>query len=265
MAKSKLRHHTRVMTIAGKIKDFLMPKALGTAVKEVRIGLIYTAVMLENGGTGVAFTFQGGPERETRSLKGLHPMAGRDASELLSLLDSPQRVGAALGLATANALTNAEREGLHPGDVLDFLPIGPADRVGMVGYFAPVLPRIKKKGASVLVFEQKAEREGEILPEEEAYRLLPECQVALVTSTTIVNHTVDGILEAARACRDVALVGASTPLLAEAFADTNVKLLSGIIITEPEAILRMVSEAGGSRAFRGNVRKVNLLLGTGGF
>jgi hypothetical protein len=42
---------------------------------------------------------------------------------------------------------------------------------------------------------------------------LPRCQVALLTSTSIINHTLENLLNAAHSCRDVTLLGASTPLV----------------------------------------------------
>ncbi|HUU80023.1 MAG TPA: DUF364 domain-containing protein, partial [Acidobacteriota bacterium] len=85
-----------------------------------------------------------------------------------------------------------------------------------------------------------------------------ECDVALITSTTIVNDTVDAMLDAARSCREVVLLGASTPLVPEVFTGTPVTVLSGVVVKRPQEIMRIVSEAGGTRLFRGHVTKVNL-------
>ena len=52
------RRRKRGMSVSQKIIDHLANEATRTRVKDVRIGLGYTAVMLENGQTGVAFTFQ---------------------------------------------------------------------------------------------------------------------------------------------------------------------------------------------------------------
>ena len=130
----------------------------------------------------------------------------------------------------------------------------------MVGYFAPLVPRLKKKTDSILIFEKVKERAKDLLPEEEATRLLPECQVALITSTSILNHSIERLLTAAESCREVVLLGASTPLLPEAFAGTPVTFLSGIIVTKATAVLQIVSEGGGMRAFKNNIQKVNLTL-----
>jgi uncharacterized protein (DUF4213/DUF364 family) len=248
------------MHICERIKARLMAPAERVAVKEVRIGLGYTAVMLETGQTGVAFTFRESMQRGCSVFTGRHPLVGRSASELLSYLGSRDRIEMAVALATANALANITKEGLVEGDTMAHLSIGPEDTVGMVGYFGPVLPRLKKKTKSILIFEQSRAKEKGVLPAEEAYRLLPQCQVAMITSTSIVNHTIDSLLEVVGSCRDVVLLGASTPLVSEVFQGTPVTFLSGVIVTNPEEILRIVSEAGGMHFFKDNVKKVNCFL-----
>ena len=248
------------MSINRNIMEQLTHLAKGVSVKDVRIGLGYTAVQLENGQTGVAFTFHEGMTRGYAIFKGLHPLSERDALELLALLDSTDKIEMAVALATANALSNTIQEDLREGDIMEYLNIAPDDMVGMVGYFAPMIPRLKKKTSSIMIFEKIKKREGDLLPEEDAIRLLPQCQVAIITSTSILNNTIDNILNAARLCREVVLLGASTPLIPDAFAGTAVTFLSGIIITRPQEMLRIVSEGGGVRSFKNNVRKVNLSL-----
>lgn len=248
------------MPIHQKIKEQLMPRASGIEVRDVRIGLGYTAVLLENGQAGIALTFHESIKKGCNVFEGLHPLVGRDACDLLSLLDSADKIEMAVALATANALANTLREDMMEGDIMKYLPIGSKDKVGMVGYFEPVVPRLKKKTSSIMIFEQIKQKKGHLLPEKDAYRLLPQCQVAMITSTTILNHTVDNILNAARSCRDVVLMGASTPLMPEVFVGTPVNFLSGVVITRPEEILRIVSEGGGVRLFKKNVKKVNLSI-----
>ena len=75
------------------------------------------------------------------------------------------------------------------------------------------------------------------------------------------DHPVDGLLEAARGCRRVALLGASTPLIAEVFDPGTVTMLSGVVVTAPDEVLRIVSEGGGMRQFGPHVRKVTVQVG----
>jgi uncharacterized protein (DUF4213/DUF364 family) len=248
------------MLLSKRIGELTAPEAADATVVDVRIGLGYTAVLLDEDRMGLAYTFREDAARGCQVFGGLPTLAGRKASELLDFLGSQDRIEMAVALATANALANTTRPEQLVGDILDHVRIQPEDRVGMVGYFAPLVPRLKKKTDSVLIFEKITERAHGLLPEEEATRLLPECHVVLITSTSILNHSIEGLIAAAESCREVILLGASTPLLPEAFAGTAVTLLSGVIVANPTAVLRIVSEGGGMRAFKNNIRKVNLAL-----
>ncbi|UCF56946.1 MAG: DUF364 domain-containing protein [Deltaproteobacteria bacterium] len=248
------------LAVHKKIKEHIMPLAKGIEVTDVRIGLGYTAVLLENGQAGVALTFHESIARGCTVFNGLHPLRGREARDLLAFLESTDKVEMAVALATANALANTMSEDLLEGDIMEHVHIGPKERVGMVGYFAPMLPRLKRKTSSITIFEQIERKKGNLLPEKDAYRLLPQCQVAMITSTSILNHTIDNLLRAARSCREVILLGASTPLIPEVFADTPVTFLSGVVVARPQEILRIVSEGGGMKFFKKNVKKVNLSL-----
>jgi len=229
-------------------------------VLDVRIGLGYTAVQLTDGSTGVALSFSRDAGFGCTVFKGLRPLAGRTASELLALLPSGDPIEAAVGLACANALANRPRREFIDGDVLDYLDLSPRDHVGMVGNFGPLVGPVRERVRSLTVFEQIDEPVGTLRPAAEAAKVLPECQVAMITATTIINHSMDDLLQASRKCRTVAVLGASTPLLPEVFAGTPVSLISGVLVTDAPAVLRIVSEGGGMRFFKPHIRKVNLPL-----
>jgi len=248
------------MPIKQRIKKQSLILAKDVSVVDVRIGLGYTAVLLDNGQVGVAYTFHRDVAGGCSVFKGLRPLAGKQASELIAMLNSMDKVESAVALAASNALTNTMKEGFFEGDILEYMKLRPDDNVGMVGYFAPLVPALRKKTLSLKIFEQINRVTGDLLPEKDAYRLLPHCQVALITSTSILNNTIDDILASAQSCREVVLLGASTPLIPEAFVDTAVTILSGVVVIAPEEIMRIVSEGGGMRFFKNHIKKVNVRI-----
>jgi uncharacterized protein (DUF4213/DUF364 family) len=54
------------------------------------------------------------------------------------------------------------------------------------------------------------------------------------------------------------VIGPSTPLLPEIFHDTPVTHLGGAVVTDPDRVMRIISEAGGTPAMRTALRFVNL-------
>jgi len=248
------------MDLQGRIKAAALSLAEGRRVVDVRIGLGYTAVLLDDGNAGVAYTFLDEATGGCSVYRNIRPLAGRPAGDLLQLFAAGGRIEAALALATANALFNRPERAYQPGDILEYLPIEAEDRVGMVGHFGPLVPAVRKKAAALHIFEQIALPQGDLLPVAAAEDLLPRCQVALLTSTALINATADHLLALAGGCREIVFLGASTPLYADVFQDTAVTLLAGVTVVDPGAIVQIVSEGGGMRFFKGAVDKVNLVL-----
>lgn len=247
---------TRCTTLAARLAALLRDEAERAAVADVRIGLGYTAVLLADGRAGLAYTFRDLAQGGCSVFRGARPLAGRPAADVLPYVESPDAIEAAVGLACANALANQEGLACVEGDILEHLHLGSDDRVGMVGHFGPLVEPIQKVACSLTIFERVDRPSGILRPQEEAETTLPSCHVALITATALINRTIDGLLDAARDCRDVVVLGASTPLVPAAFAAARVTLLSGVVVQDADAVLRVVSEGGGMREFGRHVRKV---------
>jgi len=145
---------------------------------------------------------------------------------------------------------------MREGDVLESLQIRSGDRVCMVGCFVPLLTCLQARQISVTAVDQ-IPKPGS-LPAEEVEQQLPRSQVAIITATSLINGTLAHLLELSRSCREVALLGPSTPLLPEAFSGTPVTCLAGIRVQEPAEVLQSIAEGQGFRVFKRYVRKVNI-------
>lgn len=236
---------------------------LSQKVTNIRIGAVYTAVQLENGQVGLAYNFRSRDFGRMPIDGNGWDLVGNTAGRFLEFLRSDNLIQSSLGLATVNALARPEGHEILAGDVLDVVRLYQTDRVGMVGFFEPLAKVISFRVRSLQVFERDRNRFSDLLPEEKALEVLPQCDVAIITSTSILNRTVDELLKVSGHCREVILLGPSTPLLPEAFQGTAVTFLSGVEVTNPESVLRVVSEGGGMRHFKGLIRKVNISLRSG--
>ncbi len=249
------------MTIQQSIYENQSKKAAGHKIADARIGLGYTAVMLENGQTGLACTPAAGLPQGCTVFKGMIPLAGKNAADLLAFIISADPLETCVGLATANALANESAQYLDTGDVLEKIRIKNTDHVGMVGHFAPLVKTIRDTGAGLTIFEQIAAPARGLVPSSEIPGRLPDCTICLLTATSIINHTFDELITHTHNCRALILLGASTPMIPEIFADSPVTSLSGVIVTRPEALLHIVSCGGGMRRFKGVIKKVNCPAG----
>lgn len=243
-----------------RLLDLLEHACSDAVASDVRIGLGYTSVQIEDGRTGVAYTF--GKERmgSCSAFVGGRPLAGNTALDLMRHLGSENLLESSIGLAAANAIANVFPPECVEGDVLKAVELFPTDKAVMVGLFRPLAAQLKERVAAIEIFEERGGMSANIRPPSEAVSALRHCDVALITATSIINHTVDELLEAAINCREVILLGPSTPLVPEAFEGSPVSVLSGMTVHDPPGLLRVISEGGGTRLFRPFVTKCNVRL-----
>ena len=243
--------------LADEIAEHGLKLARQRTASDIRIGLGYTAVRLDDGSCGLAYALH---EKEYESccvITEAGRLAGRKASELIPWIKSTDVTACAVGLATLNAVVAPPATAVE-SDILDLLPAGPDDTVGMIGYFGPLVEPLKKRTRAVHIFERRPDPDYGILPESAAQDLLPQCQVAILSATTLLNHTIDNLLLLSQAAREIAILGPSTPFLPEIFRRHGVTILSGIQVVDSQQILQIVSEAGGTRLFGRAVRKLSL-------
>ncbi len=243
--------------LADEIVNQVLPSAAEQAVTDIRIGLGYTAVLLSDGRCGLAYTLH---EQEYESccvIPEAGKLAGRKASELIPWITLDDNTACAIGLAAVNAILSPPEKAVE-SDILDLLPVHSDDSVGMIGFFGPLVNPLKERAKALQIFERRPDPESGILPESAARDILPECQVAVISATAILNHTLDGLLDLCKAAREIAILGPSTPFLPEVLGRHNVTMLSGLQVVDPVRILRIVSEGGGTRQFGSAVRKLNL-------
>jgi uncharacterized protein (DUF4213/DUF364 family) len=237
----------------------LLPAAAGRTVADVRIGLGYTGVLLDDGRCGLAYTFRdAAPDRGCNVLDEAGTLAGRAAADVARFARSPDPIAAAIGLATLNAL--GEPPAAVDADVLDVIDPGAQDEVGMVGFFRPLVEPLRNRAKAVHVFERQADAAAGLLPAEAAADILPRCRIAIVTATSLLNRTMDALLRSCRNAREVVVLGPSTPLQPDLFAARGVTCLSGVWVTDGPRALRIISEGGGTRRLQPALRKVCLRI-----
>lgn len=243
-------------TIQKRIIDFLLPLSKGIQTADVRIGLGYTSVRLDNGNIGLSWTARKESESCTHMQKA-GTLAGRPAVELLAmlggrrnLLDGDNPLERTIGLAAANAVAaGLPRPETAKEEILDIINVQASDRVVMVGFFGPFIPVLKKTGCMLDVLELRDDRPGTISPEQ-GREPLAACSVAIITATSIVTGTLDGLLDSLGNPRAVVILGPSTFMRPEVFIGTPVTHLAGAWVRNPSLVEKVISEGGGTMILR---------------
>ena len=245
--------------IARRIFAELEAEASRHAVRHVVVGIVYTVVQLDNAATGLALSLRPpGCQGGGRTFDGMGPLTELRADVLLRGLLAKDPIERAVGLACANALANRAGLDYRDGDVRTGINVQADDRVAMIGHFRPLVKDLRQQAKDLFIFDLVDQKQGEVRPAAEAEQILPTCDVALITATSIINHSIDQVLDWASNCRDVVILGASTPMMAQVFAGTRVGSLSGVLVKNPDAVIQVVSEAGGMGRFKEFLHKVNL-------
>ena len=239
------------MYINESIYELSIEKAKCLLIKDVRIGFGYTLVELEGGLCGLAYSFTKELNIQTCTvLDEAGSLVGKKASFLIEKIFSYNLLDSALALACANAILNSD---VDEKDIDVVSLIKHKDNVVMIGYFSPLIEPIKKKTENFKICERSF-REG-TLPDYAAYYELKKADVALITATSVINKTIDSLLELAKNARVIAIVGPSTPMDKRIF-EGKATHLCGSVITNIELAKKIISEAGGTKKLKPATKKM---------
>ena len=232
-------------------------------VLQVHVGLHWTAVVTEVEGQqrcGLSTTLHGlhehGGEPQVPLAGQLTTLSGRELAELALEVDHPTL--ASVGVAGINSLLPPPPSELwDEGNAEHVIAAhGAGKRVVIVGHF-PFVPRLKSKVGELIVLDRHP-REGD-LPAEAAPQVIPEAEVIAITGMTLVNHTMENLLELCSPQSLIVILGPSTPL-SQVLFDYGVDMLCGSIVTAIEPVVRAVGQGANFRqVHQAGVRLVNVV------
>jgi uncharacterized protein (DUF4213/DUF364 family) len=125
---------------------------------------------------------------------------------------------------------------------LGSLRLGPGSRLGMVGFFPPLVRRAREEGVPLTVLELKEElvQEGPGLTVTLDPARLAGCTHVVCTSTTLLNDSLEPVLAHARGCEEFVVVGPSSPLVPDALFARGVTSVGGAWVVDPAALAERI-------------------------
>jgi hypothetical protein len=247
-------------TILNRLYEALASSAKDRRIADLRVGLSYVGVKLDNGNAGIAALIPDSSSRTCTVLKEAGTYAGANASDILGyLVEGQNSLHRAIGLAVANSLIDAPFDQMEDREATTYFNLQPGEQVVMVGLFSPLVKRIEATGAILTVIEKNPDR-LEILSPDDRQKALKACDVAIITATTLLNQTFEEMINLLGSPRLVALMGPSTPLMPEIFHGTCITHLGGAVVKDSKRVLQIISEGGGTPALRPYLRFVNLIF-----
>lgn len=232
-------------------------------VKQVLIGRHWTAVVSHSCGLASSMSQEECPSHDFDEGNN-KTLTDYTALELARRALSDDIGEASLGLAAINSLLDVNTGRCVAVDGAEILMNrGAGKNIAIIGHF-PFVDDVRKVAANVWVME-KWQREGDY-PAEAADKFLPLSDIVVISSTTLINHTIEGLLARCPEHALKMLLGPTTPL-SDVLFEYGIDILSGTRVLDPERVLLSVSEGCHFRQLkkRGGVELLTLARDRGVF
>jgi uncharacterized protein (DUF4213/DUF364 family) len=230
-----------------KIIDALLESLPEDApLRSVLVGAHWTVVCSRY--CGMAATLNGTHPHGHKQVREAGNLHTKSAHELAEYAHSTDLMETSIGVAAINSLLEVDESlavEINASEVL--ASRGRGKNVALIGHF-PFIPQLRETAGQLWVIEQNPSANE--YPAEAAANLLPQADLVAITSSTLINHTLDHLLTLCAPNATVMLLGPSTPLSSILF-DYGVDILSGTYVVDEGAVLRTVGQGAVFRQVEG--------------
>lgn len=215
-------------------------------VRSVLVGAHWTVVCSRH--CGMASTLMSSHPHGHTQIRDAGRLHQKSARELAELARSTELMEASIGVASINSLLDVNESlsvEINASEVL--ADRGQEKNVALVGHF-PFIPQLRQVVRQLWVIEQNP-KDGDY-PAEAAADLIPQADLVAITSSALINHTLDELLSLCPPRATVMLLGPSTPLSPILF-DHGANIISGAHVADETAVLRTVGQGASFRQVEG--------------
>ncbi|OPY73508.1 MAG: hypothetical protein A4E63_00969 [Syntrophorhabdus sp. PtaU1.Bin050] len=239
-------------------------------IERTVIGLFFTGVKLNSGHGGLCFTpIKSIPDAvccpsSAMVMPASGKLNGRKATRFLDEMFSGNPLKKTMGIAVLNALSSAywkthppESYRIRTGiDALDEVTFPDNAFVVVVGALVPTIRSLKQRAKPFAILELdsstlKTDELEFFVPFEKAHDVVPQADLLVITGTTLINDTLEGLLEMRKTEAEIIVVGPTASMLPDAFLERGVTRIGGVIVTDADGVLDVIAEAGSGYHFFG--------------
>ena len=167
---------------------------------------------------------------------------------------SSRTLEAAIGIATINSMLPIDESlCIDLNAEAEIRARGKGKRVAIIGHF-PFVKRLISDAKELWTFELPGRGRPGDFSGNEVVTLLPQAEVVAITSTTLINHTLGGLLDLIAPSAYKMMLGPSTPLSPVLF-DYGFDAISGSIVVDRDQVHNCICQGANFRQVHG-VRKV---------
>lgn len=204
----------------------------------------FGVIMLADGSAGLYYAWLGESQRGMSNRYRQQEFIGKPALELVTLYESNDEADCSIGLAAISAITQClyNRAGYtlkQAGNTMGNLEFLAGDHIGMVGYFPSLVRRLREQGIRLTVIEKKEKfRESgslvNVTPEPGPLRA---CNKVIITASTLLNDSIDTILEFTAESKQTVVVGPTAGFFPDPLFARGVTALGGTAIVRPDVLI----------------------------
>jgi len=230
------------------------------AITDACIGIYLTAIRLSDGSCGVASTELGPQEgccRDKKNYDEFTPakITGRRLIDLLEF-DGPAKALESLKVAALNAISMKIISGsgykiIENTDPINLVDLQSKKTITLVGGFHSYIKKISETDSRLYVLELdenmlQGEMKKYYVPADEYGKILPISDIIIITGLTLVNNTIDGLINSILPHSQVIVAGPSSSLLPDVLFKNKVDIIGATTITDAAMAFEVASQAGGA-------------------
>lgn len=204
----------------------------------------FGAITLKDGTVGLVYLLLSDTLANMQPLSLSKRLVGKSPAELALAIESDDEIERALAVGAFNAISQLIfRQSDYPLDfttnALDEIDFSNKDRVGMIGFFPPLVQRLRERSIPLMVLELKKE----LVALEDNFEVtldpgrLSECNKIICTATTILNGSIDQVLKACDSQAQIAVIGPTAGFLPDPLFDRGVDLVGGSMIPDSKLFI----------------------------
>lgn len=238
----------------GLAARFVIPKVAGIVFPPFFQGgqpkdCEFMAMALEGGAGGISYVLI--PDERAADYRALMPemFVGSRPELYVEDFGGSDSVRNMLGLAAINAICQQVMRltGNAPGsatDSLGLMRIGAGDRVGMVGFFPPLLKYLRDTEAELVIVEKNPQliERYPMLPVTLDVKALEGCNKVLCTGTTVQNGTFEEVLSHCCAAEHISVLGPTAGYFPDPLFARGVHVLGGRLVNDGQLLLELIAQ-----------------------
>ncbi|BBO93399.1 DUF364 domain-containing protein [Desulfosarcina ovata] len=269
----KSTHHgadTLLTETVTHLRSMLGPEMEQLTVERAVIGIFFSGIQLSNGEGGICFT----PVKEipeavccpssARAMPNSGKLVGQPVGYYIQRMQQGGPLQKALGIAVLNALSATcwrltppeSYQLIHGVDPVENRTIDKDAEVVVIGALVPYFRMLKRREKPFTILEKdprtlKPDEMEYFQPQENAGKYIAAADLLIITGTTLINDTLEGILDQMKTGAKAVLVGPTASMLPDAFFSRGITSIGGIMVTDTGRLLDTLAEAGSGYHFYG--------------